>query len=136
MVVDEEKGCADDGEDGERPSTPEAIQETAHARILDDGHSNEEQGVDLVLSNFMGVVQKPGPLQVAAWPDFSVTPQSQKQSRNQEQDRPDIPQGAEIPRRNGDEDKKSGSNRRPSGYVPIEFRGALVGIHGCSKNGT
>ena len=105
-------------------------------KILDNGHRDEEQSIDLVLSSFMVVVKKPGPTQVAARPDFGVTPKSQEQSRKQKQDWPDIPQGAEIPRRNRDEDKKSDANQGPSRNVVIEFRGCLVGVHGCGKHGS
>ena len=78
MIVDEEKGRPDDGEDGKSPSPPEAIKEVALAKIFDDAHGNEEQGVDLMLSSFLVVVQKPGPAQITARPDFSVTPKGQK----------------------------------------------------------
>ena len=106
------------------------LREPPARRYLDEAHGNEEQGVDLVLSSFLVVVQKPGPVQIAARPDFSVTPKCQKQSRKQKQRRPDITQGAEIRRKKGGEDEQSDSNQRPSGNVVIEFGGGLVGVHG------
>src|ERR1700747_3356898 len=78
VIVDEEKDRAGDGEDRECPRAPEAIQGAVRPQILDKAHGNKEEGVDLVLSGFLVVVQKPRPVHVAARPDFSVTPGSQE----------------------------------------------------------
>ena len=80
-----------------------------------------------MLCSFMVVVQKPGPSQVAARPDFTIAPKRQKQSRKQEQGWPDITQSPEIRGKKRTEDQESDSNQRPSRNMVIEFDGALLG---------
>src|SRR5437879_8569276 len=101
VIVNKERRRSYDGQDGECPGPPKTIEGSARAKIFDYANRNENQRIDLVLSSFPVVVQKPRPAHVAARPDFSITPRGQRQYYKQKPSWEEKAQRSEIWRQKG-----------------------------------
>jgi hypothetical protein len=80
MVVEEQQTSTDKSQEGKGPCSPEPVELAACSKVLNNSDQHQQEGVDFVQACFRVVIYEKPPAEVAAWPDFSVTPGSQKQA--------------------------------------------------------
>ena len=74
MIVEKQETCTDQSQERKGPASPESVELGAGSEILDDSNQYQQDGIDFVLACLQVVMDQKSPAQVAARPDFSVTP--------------------------------------------------------------